>query len=148
HIRSSANPSGGRMTVVALSAPASRLSLGAPQSFRGLVAVPLVDRAATPSGLLTLDEALASGAAEVTEVSEAGAVLHLRLLNRGAGQLFLLDGEELAGAKQNRILNLSLLVPGGTALDIRSPASSRAAGAGATASAASPAPSASPSPSC
>src|SRR5690606_1658034 len=58
------------------------------------------------------------GGAEVTGVSEAGAVPHLRLLNRGAGQVFLLDGEELAGAKQNRILNLSLLVPGGTALDI------------------------------
>lgn len=106
------------MTIAVLSALASRLSLGAPQSFRGLVVVPLVDRAAGPSGLLTLDEALASGAAEVTEVSEAGAVPHLRLLNRGAGQLFLLDGEELAGAKQNRILNLSLLVPGGAALDI------------------------------
>lgn len=106
------------MPVAALSALAPRLSLGAPQSFRGLVVVPLVDAAAGPSGLLTLDEALASGAAEVTEVSEAGAVPHIRLSNRGAGELFLLDGEELAGAKQNRILNLSLLVPGGTALDI------------------------------
>lgn len=50
------------MTIAVLSALASRLSLGAPQSFRGLVVVPLVDRTAGPSGLLTLDETLASGA--------------------------------------------------------------------------------------
>jgi hypothetical protein len=106
------------MTVVALSSLAERLSLGEPQRFRALVVVPLLDAATGPSGLLTLEDALARGAAEVTEVSEAGAVPQLRLLNRGAEELFLLDGEELAGAKQNRILNLSLLVPGLTSLEI------------------------------
>lgn len=106
------------MTAAALSSLASRLSLGAPQPFRTLVVVPLIDAATGPSGLLTLEEALARGAAEVTEVSEAGTVPQLRLLNRGAEELFLLDGEELAGAKQNRILNLSLLVPGRTSLEI------------------------------
>ena len=106
------------MTAAALSSLASRLSLGAPQSFRTLVVVPLLDAATGPSGLLTLEEALAQGMAEVTEVSEAGTVPQLRLLNRGAEELFLLDGEELAGAKQNRILNLSLLVPGRTSLEI------------------------------
>jgi hypothetical protein len=106
------------MTLAALSSLSDRLSLGEPQRFRTLVVVPLLDAAAGPSGLLTLEEALARGTAEVTEVSEAGSVPQLRLLNRGLQELFLLEGEELAGAKQNRILNLSVLVPGLTSLEI------------------------------
>lgn len=96
----------------------SRISLGAPQTFRNLAVVPLLDPASPASGLLTLDEALARGVTEITEVSEAGSVPQLRLLNRGPEPVFLIDGEELVGAKQNRILNLSILVPGRTNLDI------------------------------
>lgn len=42
----------------------------------------------------------------------------LAFRNRGLDPAFLLDGEELVGAKQNRILNLSILVPGQTSLEI------------------------------
>ncbi len=70
------------------------------------------------AGWLTLDDALALGVTEITEVSEAGSVPQLRLLNRGDLPVFLLDGEELVGAKQNRILNLSVLVPERTNLEI------------------------------
>ncbi len=31
--------------------------------------------------------------------------------NKGAKPVFILDGEELLGAKQNRVVNLSILVP-------------------------------------
>ena len=94
-----------------LTALASRLTLGPAHSFGRLTVVPLLDQAAKPSGWLTLDAALAEGQIEVTEVSDAGSVPQLRLLNRSSSPLFLLDGEELVGAKQNRILNLSILVP-------------------------------------
>lgn len=106
------------MTVAALSDLARRLALGEAQSFRSLVVVPLLDASAGPTGLLILAEALARGTTEVTEVSEAGSVPQLRLLNRGGEEVFLLDGEELAGARQNRILNLSLLAPPRAVLDI------------------------------
>jgi len=45
-------------------------------------------------------------------------VPHLKLFNRSDEEVFLLDGEELVGAKQNRILNLSILVPGRSELKI------------------------------
>ena len=99
------------MIVSELSDLASRLSLGPIHRFGRLAVVPLIDRTAKPSGWLTLDAALAGGEVEVTEVSESGSVPELCLLNRSSFPVFLLDGEELVGAKQNRILNLSILVP-------------------------------------
>lgn len=95
-----------------------RLSLGTSQAFRNLVVVPLLDTTASPTGWLTLGQALALGLTEVSEISEQGSVPQLKLLNRGGEPVFLLDGEELIGAKQNRILNLSLLAPAGATLDI------------------------------
>jgi hypothetical protein len=67
---------------------------------------------------LTLDEALAGGQARVTEVSQSGNVPELRFENDGEQPVLLLDGEELVGAKQNRILNLSIFVPAKCALAV------------------------------
>jgi len=67
---------------------------------------------------LTLDEAMAAGALEVTEVSHAGSVPALRVVNRGDRAVLLLDGEELVGAKQNRILNTSVLIGAGQTVTI------------------------------
>jgi len=60
---------------------------------------------------LLLSDALEQGLATVTEVSEAGQVPNLAVRNDADRPILALDGEELKGAKQNRILNLSLLVP-------------------------------------
>ena len=106
------------MSTPELLALSSRISFGSIQTFRNLTVVPLLDPAAPALGWVTLDAALARGITEITEISESGSVPQLRLLNRGDAAVFLLDGEELVGAKQNRILNLSILVPGGTDLDI------------------------------
>src|SRR5262249_23472223 len=57
----------------------------------------------------TLDEALAEKTLEITETSEGGTVPLLKLLNRGDEAVFLMAGEQLVGAKQNRILNASIL---------------------------------------
>jgi hypothetical protein len=66
----------------------------------------------------TLDEALAAETLVVTEMSEGGSVPTLKLINKGKSLVFLMAGEQLLGAKQNRILNTSLLVPGETELPI------------------------------
>src|SRR5205085_1730983 len=66
----------------------------------------------------TLDEAVAEGAFEVTEVSAAGSVPTLNVVNKGARPVFLMAGEHLAGGKQNRVLNASILVAGQAELPI------------------------------
>lgn len=59
---------------------------------------------------LTLDEGLASSQLIVTEVSEGGSVPDLLVVNDSDAMVLLVAGEQLIGAKQNRVLNASLLL--------------------------------------
>jgi hypothetical protein len=59
----------------------------------------------------TMDEAMAADSLEVKEINEAGSVPVLTVTNRSDVMAFLMAGEQLVGAKQNRILNVSLMVP-------------------------------------
>jgi hypothetical protein len=65
-----------------------------------------------------LEDALSAGCARVTEVSESGSVPELKFVNECDRSVLLLDGEELVGAKQNRILNLTVLAPANKAIVI------------------------------
>jgi len=59
---------------------------------------------------LTLKEALNKKLLIITEVSKGGAVPELKVKNKAEMPVLLLDGEELVGAKQNRILNTTILL--------------------------------------
>lgn len=89
-----------------------KLSLGIPSTYRNLTLTPVLARgpllAIEPK---SLEEGLAGGTVKVTEVSAAGHVPELRVKNSGATPVLILDGEELVGAKQNRIVNVTVLVP-------------------------------------
>jgi len=61
-------------------------------------------------GYKTLDESLAEGLLEVTEVNDGGSVPTLKVHNKGDLLAFLMAGEHLCGGKQNRVLNASILV--------------------------------------
>ena len=67
---------------------------------------------------ITLVEALALDGFKITEVSEGGSVPSLRVINETPQHVLLFDGEELKGAKQNRILNTTILMAAGSALDV------------------------------
>jgi hypothetical protein len=86
------------------------LQAGPAVHVRNLSVVPLFGRGLEQPPYLTLDEALGRKVARVTEVSDAGQVPELRFENAGPQPVLLVDGEELVGAKQNRVLNLSILV--------------------------------------
>ena len=48
--------------------------------------------------------------AQIAEVSDAGSVPHVTVSNLADQPLLLIDGEQLVGAKQNRILNTTVLI--------------------------------------
>jgi hypothetical protein len=106
------------------------LTLSRPQSAGELTVLPLLRPGTAEPGYLTLGEALARGLTRVTEVSEGGSVPQLLFINDAMRPVLLLDGEELVGAKQNRVLNLTVLAPAPPRPRSRCPASSRAAGTG------------------
>lgn len=59
---------------------------------------------------VTLSDALKLGNLTVSEVSTQESVPDLLAVNKGDMPVLILDGEELAGAKQNRMLNTSVLL--------------------------------------
>ena len=80
----------------------TNIQLGDPVEHRGVVITPLFPRRAPEAAYLTLDEALPLGL-RVTEIDTAGSVPELAVANPLVSDVLLYDGEELVGAKQNRI---------------------------------------------
>jgi hypothetical protein len=80
-------------------------------TFKNLTVLPLIAQCERNADYAVLDEALARGWLEITETSEQGRVPELRVVNHSDTGVLLVDGEELLGAKQNRVLNLSMLIP-------------------------------------
>ncbi len=91
--------------------------LGEPVEHRGIVVTPLFPRRDPVASYITLDEALPRGL-RITETSASGSVPELFVENPIDSAVLLYDGEELVGAKQNRILNVSVLVGAGAKLPI------------------------------
>jgi len=94
------------------------LHAAAPVAFRAITVLPLRTHAPVDPPWLLLPEALADGSAEVSEISEGGSVPTLHVINRGSRDVLLLDGEELVGAKQNRVLNTTVLVRAHSTLEV------------------------------
>jgi hypothetical protein len=92
-----------------------RSYLGPRQFHKALSLWPLLPTpgAPGPNGLdyVPLAEALEDGFVSVREVDASGHVPHVRVENRAATAVLILFGEELRGAKQNRVANASFLLP-------------------------------------
>lgn len=86
------------------------LRLGNWQRFRNLAMIPVFADLDDGLDYGLLDEAIEAGEIEVAEVSQQGVVPEVRVTNKGARMVLMVDGEELVGAKQNRILNVTILV--------------------------------------
>lgn len=72
---------------------------------------------AAPLAYRTLQEALADGTVKVTERAQA-SVPELIIENSGSVMVLILDGEEIVGGRQNRIVNASFLVPAATTMPL------------------------------
>lgn len=89
----------------------------APRRKGGLTVFPLVADVSEPLPYELLLDALAAGTVRIGEVG-TGTVPSLLAHNRGASDVLILDGEQLVGARQNRLTNRSLLLAAGTKTEI------------------------------
>lgn len=87
-----------------------RSSLEPTQQHKAVTCVPLLRTDGTGPAYITLSEALQRSTLTVTEISVQASVPDLLVANCGDLPVLVLDGEELAGAKQNRVLNTSVLL--------------------------------------
>lgn len=88
------------------------LSIGGMQHKSGLSVFPLSSRMESAYDYLTLEEAMEAALVTAGEVG-GGAVPDAAVSNNGEKDVFIMDGEELIGAKQNRTVNISLIAPAG-----------------------------------
>ena len=88
----------------------SSLSLGEPDSFGNLTVFPMFSEYSRVDGYTLLDEAINTKKFIVTEINEVGRVPELKVLNELDTDVLILDGEELVGAKQNRIVNTTIII--------------------------------------
>ncbi len=91
----------------------SAIEIGEGTTHERMVVFPIFARGdgtgGSPLGYRTLQQAIADGSVEVTEQASA-TVPELTMRNKGATMIFVLDGEEILGGQQNRIVNASFLV--------------------------------------
>jgi hypothetical protein len=80
------------------------LSAGAPRSFRGLTVFPLISEPRSPLPYDLLLDAIGEGSLKIREIG-SGSVPNLLAQNFGTTDVLILDGEQLIGARQNRITN-------------------------------------------
>jgi hypothetical protein len=87
------------------------LKIGKILTSKNLALIPLRNGKKAKSDYITLDDALNNEQARVKEVSEEGDVNQLLFENLSDEDILMVDGEELLGAKQNRIANITIMVP-------------------------------------
>ena len=95
-----------------------QLKVGRKQSYKNLSLYPLLSAYSSGLEYLLLDEALNQGLMQVVELDSDGSVPELKVVNKSPEMILILDGEELVGAKQNRIVNTTILVQGNTTIVI------------------------------
>ena len=84
------------------------------QVHQNLTIFPLLAPDGIEPEYLTLEQALDQSLIQITELDTEGSVPELKLKNLGKKSVLIIEGEELVGAKQNRIVNSSFLIAGKT----------------------------------
>ncbi|MDP2863153.1 MAG: hypothetical protein Q8N95_10210 [Desulfobacterales bacterium] len=86
------------------------IKFGEIQIHKHVAVLPILTSNGHGPAYLTMKETIESSLLTVTEVSEGGHVPELKVINRADKPVLLIDGEELIGAKQNRVLNTTILL--------------------------------------
>ena len=95
------------------------ISIGNLQCVKGLGVIPiLTEDVIEITAFETLETALENGFARITETSPGGEVPFLLLENTSDKPVIILDGEEVVGGKQNRIINTTLVILASTIVKI------------------------------
>jgi hypothetical protein len=96
----------------------SNVHVGEPLRHKALSVFPLFSETNDSVEYILSDEALRSTSVVVNEISDSGSVPELFVDNKSDKRVLFIEGEELIGAKQNRILNTSIMVAAHSELKI------------------------------
>ena len=94
------------------------LKLGPMLSHGSLTLYPLLGQNGHEPAYALLQDAIKSETAEVSEINESGSVSSLLVTNRGIKPLLIPEGDILIGAKQDRVVNITIIVAANSKLII------------------------------
>ena len=97
-------------TMAAVQELLSKITIGAPLHHHNLTVFPLSWPQPKKPPYELLGRAIERGRASVEEVSQDGEVPNLAVTNKGRRPILIPEGEILVGAKQNRVVNVTVLV--------------------------------------
>lgn len=89
----------------------SNINIEKSVDYNGLTVFSLSSEAQSPLSYLLLEDGLRENLVSIREVSSSGSVPELTVENQAELPTLIVDGEELVGAKQNRVANLTMLLP-------------------------------------
>ena len=93
----------------------NNITIGRVQEYGRISIMPLI-YSGFSFPFIPMKDAMENNNLKIIEISESGSVPELKVINSGDIPVLLLDGEEVLGAKQNRIFNTSILVPNNSEL--------------------------------
>lgn len=93
------------------------LSLAERQNYENMTVVPILSDTNTPFDVLDLKEGLKMGLVKIEECDNSN-IEQVKLKNNSASPLILLDGEEIAGSLQNRIVAQTMIIPPKSEMEI------------------------------
>lgn len=85
------------------------LSLAKMQNYENITVVPILSDTNTPFDILDLKEGLKMGLVKIEECDNSN-IEQVKLKNNSISPLILLDGEEIAGSLQNRIISQTMII--------------------------------------
>lgn len=85
------------------------LSLAERQNYENMTVVPILSDTNTPFDVLDLKEGLKMGLVKIEECDNSN-IEQVKLKNNSISPLILLDGEEIAGSLQNRIISQTMII--------------------------------------
>lgn len=88
----------------------NNIKIGEPIIFKNMGVFPVYTENGIGLDYLTLDFALQNNLIDITEKDIGGSVPELKVTSKSDHNILLMDGEELVGAKQNRILNTTIII--------------------------------------
>lgn len=90
--------------------PINRIDINEPVTIQNLTVFPITQPESSGPDYIASSVAIDDHGLVITEVDSGGSVPNLAVENPSDHRVLLLDGEELRGAKQNRIVNATLLL--------------------------------------
>jgi hypothetical protein len=90
------------------------IEISRPVSHGLLHIFPLLGGTCEEGDISLLEDALWAGTLRLEEMHESGGMPEFRVVNGGGKRVLLLEGDELIGARQIRVVNSSVLVPAGS----------------------------------